>query len=74
MSLLNELIGGAVDSALREILKKPNSSGKRVRRRKQTTGAARTLREIEKLLKPAKRQTNRKRTTRARSKVRRRSY
>lgn len=76
MSIISDVIGNVVDGALREILKKTNGTGKRTRRRKRaaTTGSAPTLRKIEKLLKPAaKRQVSRKRTTRARSKVKRRA-
>jgi hypothetical protein len=47
---------------------------RRKRRRTTTTGTAATLRKIEKLLNPAKKQTSRKATSRARSKVKRRSY
>jgi hypothetical protein len=74
MSLLNDFIDGAVDSALREILKKTAGTGKRVPRRRQTNAASRTLRQIEKLLKPARRQSSRKRTARSRSKTHRRAY
>ncbi|MEO5324228.1 hypothetical protein PV773_12985 [Mesorhizobium sp. CC13] len=75
MSLLSDLVEGVVDGALRDILRKTSSTSKRTRRRKRTasSGSA-TLRQIEKLLRPAKKQTSRKRTTRARSKVRRRGY
>jgi hypothetical protein len=52
MSLVNDFIDGAVDSALGEILKKTAGTGKRVRRRRHTNAASRTLRQIEKLLKP----------------------
>ncbi|MEJ6783191.1 hypothetical protein [Aminobacter sp. Piv2-1] len=75
MSLLSDLVEGVVDGALKDILRKSSSTSKRTRRRKRTasSGSA-TLRQIEKLLRPAKKQTSRKRTTRARSKVRRRGY
>lgn len=71
MSVVNDLVKSVVDSALQEILKK---TGVRKRRRRRTSTAARTIEQIEKLLRPAKRQTSRKRTVRARSKTRRRSY
>ncbi len=74
MSVINDLISNAVESALREILKKTVGTRKRVQRRKRTLTPSERLKRIEKLLKPAKRQTSRKRTVRARSKTRRRSY
>lgn len=67
MSVITDLVKSVVDSALGEILKKTN--GKRRRRRAST--ATSTLQKIEKLIKPAKRQTSRKRTVRARSKTKR---
>jgi hypothetical protein len=71
MSIVSDLVQSVVDSALQEILKK---TGVRKRRRRRTTTATRTLDRIEKLIRPAKRQTSRKRTVRARSKTRRRAY
>jgi len=71
MSVVNDLVKSVVDSALQEILKK---TGVRKRRRRRTSTATRTIEQIEKLLRPAKRQTSRKRTVRTRSKTRRRSY
>ena len=72
MSVVTDLVKSVVDSALAEILKKTTGTRKRARRRTKTT-ASRTLEQIEKLLKPAKRQTSRKRTTRSRSKTKRRA-
>jgi hypothetical protein len=71
MSIISDLVQSVVDSALQEILKK---TGARKRRRRRTATATRTLDRIEKLIRPAKRQTSRKRTVRARSKTRRRAY
>ncbi|MCO5085044.1 MAG: hypothetical protein M9955_25710 [Rhizobiaceae bacterium] len=71
MSIVSDLVKSVVDSALGEILKK---TGVRKRRRRRTSTATSTIRQIEKLLKPAKRQTSRKKTVRSRSKTRRRAY
>ncbi|MEZ5804622.1 MAG: hypothetical protein R3E51_14425 [Rhizobiaceae bacterium] len=71
MSVVSDLVKSVVDSALGEILKK---TGVRKRRRRRTGTAASTIREIEKLLKPARRQTSRKKTVRSRSKTKRRAY
>jgi hypothetical protein len=71
MSIVNDIVQSVVDSALQEILKK---TGVRKRRRRRTATATRTLDRIEKLIRPAKRQTSRKRTVRARSKIKRRVY
>lgn len=70
MSLLNELIEGVAQSALTEIRRK--IIGKRRRRRLSST--QRIAKEIERMIKPAKRQVSRKRTTRSRSKARQRAY
>jgi hypothetical protein len=74
VSVIGDLIVDAVESALQEILKKSVGTRKRARRRRRAPTAAERLRKIEKLLKPAKKQTSRKRTVRARSKTRRRAY
>ncbi len=72
MSLISDLVQGVVDGALKDILKKTSGTSKRARRRKRTaSSSSSTLRQIEKLLRPAKKQTSRKRTVRSRSKVRR---
>jgi len=71
-SLLGELVQGVIDSVTREILKKPRTT-RRARRRSRPAGSKTvTLRDLERLLKPAKRQTSRKRTVRTRAKVKRR--
>lgn len=70
---IGDFVKGVVTDVLEDMLKKATTS-KRRRRRKTATGAAnQTLRQIEKLLKPAKRQTSRKKTVRARAKPRRRA-
>lgn len=72
MSLISDLVQGVVDGALKDILNKTSGTSKRARRRKRTASSnSSTLRQIEKLLRPAKKQTSRKRTVRSRSKVRR---
>ena len=71
MSIVSDLVKSVVDSALGEILKK---TGVRKRRRRRASTPTSTIRQIEKLLKPAKRQTSRKKTTRSRSKTKRRAY
>lgn len=79
MSLVGDLLQGAVDSALKEILTKTVGIGRRARRRKRTsqsrsrtTVSSRTLRELEKLLRPARKQLSRKKTTGTRSQAQRR--
>ncbi|MFZ1680231.1 MAG: hypothetical protein WAT70_04365 [Rhizobiaceae bacterium] len=75
MSLVDDLVKGVVDGALKEILKKTTGRSTLTRRRRRkATGSTATLRQIEKLLKPAKRQTSRKRTVRTRAKTKRRAW
>lgn len=64
MSIVGDLMGSVVDSALKEILRK-TTGGKRRRRRSNPAGGV--LGELDKLLRPASRQTSRKKTTRTRS-------
>ena len=71
MSAVGDFVKGVVSDVLNDMLKK--ASGKRARRRKRAISPTERLRRIERLLKPAKRQTSRKRTMRARSKTRRRA-
>ena len=72
MSMISDLVQGVVGDVLKDILKKTSGTSKRARRRKGTaSSSSATLRQIEKLLRPAKKQTSRKRTVRSRSKVRR---
>ena len=65
MSVVEDFVGGVVDGALKEILRKR----KRTRRtRRKSTGTAEIIiRELEKVLSPAKKKRSRKRTTKARS-------
>lgn len=80
MSLVSDLLQGAVDSALKEILTKTTGTGKRARRRKstasqsrsRTTVSSRTLRELEKLLKPARKQVSRRKSAATRSQAQKR--
>ena len=70
---IGEFVKGVVTDVLEDMLKKATTSKRRRRRKTATSTANQTLRQIEKLLKPAKRQTSRKKTVRARSKARRAS-
>jgi hypothetical protein len=76
MSAVGDFVKAVASDVLQDMLKK--ASGKRARRRKRAASPTERLRQIEKLLRPAKQQTkrstSRKRTIRARSKTRRRSY
>ena len=74
MSVIADLVKDVVDGTLKEILRKTTGTRKRARRRKKPATATERLRQIEKLLKPARKQTSRKKTVRARSKPRRRAY
>ena len=70
MSVIGDLVGGVIDSALKEILNKTGTR-KRARRRKRALTPSERLKKIEKLLKPdddtgpARRADGRFRTTRA---------
>ncbi|HTV70969.1 MAG TPA: hypothetical protein VMF90_20765 [Rhizobiaceae bacterium] len=66
MSIVNDLVKGVVDAALQEILKKTTGTRGRTRRRRRRT-ATDTLSRIEKLLRPARRSTSRRKSTRTRS-------
>jgi len=70
MSIVSDFVEQVVKTALNEGMRK--IGGKR--RRRRLTASQRIAKEIERLVKPAKRQVSRKKTTRARSKVRRRAY
>lgn len=75
MSVVDDVVKGVVDGVLKEILKKTTGRSTLTRRRRRkATGSTATLRQIEKLLRPAKKQTSRKRTNRTRSKVKRRGW
>ncbi len=51
MSVIGDLVGGVIDSALKEILNKTGTR-KRARRRKRALTPSERLKKIEKLLKP----------------------
>lgn len=75
MTTLGDFFKGVAEDTLKDLLNKTTRKvSRRKRRRTATTGTAATLRKIEKLLNPAKKQTSRKATSRARSKVKRRLY
>ena len=74
MSLTDFFKGVAEDVAKDLLNKATRKVSRRKKRRTSATGTAATLRKIEKLLNPAKKQTSRKATSRARSKVKRRGY
>lgn len=71
MSIVSDLVDGVVDSALKEILRRTRGTGKRSRRRRAPANGG-ILGQIEKLVKPARRQASRKKTTRTRSNAQKR--
>ena len=75
MSAIGDFIKGVVTDVLQDMLRKASSS-RRGKRRKRTTNltAAERLRRLERLVKPTKRQTSRRKTVRSRSKAKRRAY
>ncbi len=75
MSAITDFVKGVVNDVLQDMLRKATAS-KRAKRRKRTNTltAAERLRRLERMVKPAKRQTSRRKTVRARSKAKRRSY
>lgn len=70
MSIVGDLVEQITKTVLNEGMRK--LGGKR--RRRRLSPQQRIAKQIEKLLTPAKKQVSRKRTTRARSKVKRRGY
>lgn len=70
MSILGDFVEQVTKTVLSEGMKK--LGGKR--RRRRLSPQQRIAKQITELLKPAKRQVSRKRTTRARSKVKRQAY
>lgn len=68
-----DFVKGVVNDVLQDMLKKATGTTKRRRRKRRAATPTERLRQIEKLLKPAKRQTSRKRTVRKRSAARRRA-
>lgn len=73
MSGLTDFVKSVASDVLQDMLKKASGTSRRRKRRTRAPTAAERLKKIEKLLKPAKRQTSRKRTVRTRSKVKRRA-
>lgn len=77
--LSKELVSGVIGSALREILKKTGATRTATRRtkrrsRKATSGGGLLADVLEAAIhEPAKKQVSRRRTVKARSKIRRRS-
>jgi hypothetical protein len=72
---LTDFFKGVAEAAVKDLLNKATRKvSRRKRRRTSATGSAATLRKIERLLNPAKKQTSRKATSRARSKVKRRGW
>jgi len=75
MSTLGDFFRGVAEETVKDLLNKATHKvSRRKTRRTRPTGAAATLRQIEKMLNPAKKQTSRKATSRARSKVKRRGW
>lgn len=70
---IGDFVKGVVSDVLNDMLKKATGTTKRRRRRRRAATPTERLRQIEKLLKPAKRQTSRKKTVRTRSKAKRRA-
>jgi hypothetical protein len=70
MSIVSDFVEQVVRSALSEGMRK--LGGKR--RRRRLSPSQRIAKEIERMIKPARRQVSRKRTVRSRSKHRQRSY
>ncbi|MCA1492356.1 hypothetical protein [Sinorhizobium alkalisoli] len=77
--LIKEFVSGVIDSALKEVLKKSGSrrtANRRIKRRsRKTASGGGLLGDILEaaIRKPAKKQVSRRRTVKARSKLRRRS-
>ena len=72
---LTDFFKGVAEDVARDLLNKATrKTSRRKRRRTSSTGTAATLRKIEKLLNPAKKQRSRKATSRRRSKVTRRGW
>ncbi len=74
MSAIGDFVKGVVADVLQDMLRKASAS-KRSRRRKRTSSmtASERLRRLERMIKPANRQTSRRRTVRSRSKAKRRA-
>lgn len=76
MSTLTDFFKGVAEDVAKDLLGKATRKVSRRKKRRTTTATttAATLRKIEKLLNPAKKQTSRKATVRTRAKVKRRAY
>jgi len=72
MSILADFVEQVTKSVLNETKKSLGVGTKR--RRRRLSPSQKIAKEIERMVKPAKKQTSRKKTTRARSKSTRRSY
>lgn len=70
---IGDFVKGVVSDVLQDMLKKTTGTTKRTRRKRRAATPTERLRQIEKLLKPAKRQTSAKKTVRKRSRTRRRT-
>lgn len=71
--VISDFVKGVVSDVLNDMLKKATGTTKRTRRKRAAATPTERLRQIEKLLKPAKKQTSRKKTVRNRAKTRRQS-
>lgn len=73
MGTMNDIFGGLVDGALKEVMRKSRTTRRTTRRKKRATGITGIIaNELEKLIAPAKKQKSRRRTAKARSKTTRR--
>lgn len=70
---IGDFVKGVVGDVLTDMLKKATGPTKRRKRRARAATPTERLRQIEKLLKPARKQTSAKKTVRSRAKPRRRS-
>jgi hypothetical protein len=73
---LTDFFKGVAEDVAKDLLNKATRKVSRRKKRRTTTSTSTTatLRKIEKLLNPAKKQRSAKATSRARSKVKRRGY
>ncbi len=67
-----DFVKGVVSDVLQDMLKKTTGTTKRTRRKRRAATPTERLRQIEKLLKPATKQTSAKKTVRNRAKAKRR--
>jgi hypothetical protein len=70
---IGDFVKGVVNDVLQDMLKKATGTTKRTRRKRRAATPTERLRQIEKLLRPAKKQTSAKKSVRNRSKTRRRA-